>query len=276
VSDELAFADDNLPASLALTDSVDFRAEPTSTGRILRAAREAQGLSVDDVTDVLRFSRRQVEAIECDDYKSLPGATLVRGFVRSYAKLLKLAPEPLLAAISPAVPPSAVDVRPPSNIGVADAGQPMGLSFRPAILLIAVVVMVAAVVGGYFFLNQGSASPTVEPTAAVPAVTAQQVNETAKVGDLPPASAAVAAPAMPPSTALVFEFDANSWIEVRDATQKTVFVGEYPRGTRQVVDGVAPFQVWIGKSSAVRLTYGERSIDLKPFTREDVARLVVE
>ena len=275
MSDEPAFAEDKSTDSLALTGSIEPPAELMSTGRILRTAREAQGLTVDDVTDVLRFSRRQVEAIECDDYKSLPGATLVRGFVRSYAKLLKIAPEPLLAAISPEVPPSAVDVRPPTNIGVADAGQSKGLSVSPTIVVLTMIIVVSVVIGAYFFLSNDSVPHSVEPTIAVPAAVAPPAIEAVKAGDSPPASPAGTS-LMPPSMALVFEFDANSWIEVRDATQKIVFVGEYPKGTRQVVDGLAPFQVWIGKSSAVKLTYGERSIDLKPFTREDVARLVVE
>jgi cytoskeleton protein RodZ len=87
---------------------------------------------------------------------------------------------------------------------------------------------------------------------------------------------AAGATAAPPLTPLVAEFDDRSWIEVRDVAQKIVFVGEYPKGTRQVIEGQAPLQVWVGKASGVRLTYGERSIDLKPHTREEVARLTIE
>jgi cytoskeleton protein RodZ len=42
------------------------------------------------------------------------------------------------------------------------------------------------------------------------------------------------------------------------------------------VAGRAPFQIWIGKASGVRVFMGERSIDLKPHIREDVARFVLE
>ena len=41
---------------------------------------------------------------------------------------------------------------------------------------------------------------------------------------------------MPSSSALLIEFDDLSWIEVRDATQKIVYVGEFPKGTRQQVE----------------------------------------
>jgi cytoskeleton protein RodZ len=99
------------------------------------------------------------------------------------------------------------------------------------------------------------------------------------LGENAPADAAVppaVAPVPPPATGLHVEFDAVSWIEIRDATQKVVFSGEYPAGTRQNIEGKPPYQIWIGKASAVRLFMGERSIDLKPHTREDVARLKLE
>ena len=90
-----------------------------------------------------------------------------------------------------------------------------------------------------------------------------------------PASAGVPS-SLPTTGGLRVEFDDRSWIEIRDATQKIVFVGEYPAGTRQSIEGKAPFQVWIGKASGVRLFMGERSIDLKPHTREEVARFSLE
>ncbi|MFZ2629189.1 MAG: helix-turn-helix transcriptional regulator, partial [Rugosibacter sp.] len=58
---------------------------PCLPGAVLRAAREAKGLTPDAVAHVTRFSVRQIEALERDDYASLPGITVVRGFVRGYA-----------------------------------------------------------------------------------------------------------------------------------------------------------------------------------------------
>ncbi|WP_334187704.1 RodZ domain-containing protein [Noviherbaspirillum sp.] len=61
--------------------------------------REARGWSVDQVASQLNLAPRQVQAIERDDYASLPGMAVARGFIRGYAKLLKVDPVPLLAAI---------------------------------------------------------------------------------------------------------------------------------------------------------------------------------
>lgn len=66
-------------------------------GQRLRAAREAAKLSVEDVAAQLRLSARQVSALEAEGFEQLPGRTFVRGFVRNYARLVHLDPEPLLA-----------------------------------------------------------------------------------------------------------------------------------------------------------------------------------
>jgi cytoskeleton protein RodZ len=72
---------------------------PTAPGAWLAAAREARGLTIDQVASQLNFAPRQVLALEADDYAALPGMVIVRGFLRSYAKLLKVDPTPLLALL---------------------------------------------------------------------------------------------------------------------------------------------------------------------------------
>jgi len=74
--------------------------ETISIGAELARAREERGLSVSDVAQQLKFAPRQLEALEQDRFEQLPGGTFVRGMVRSYARLLKLDPEPLLERIA--------------------------------------------------------------------------------------------------------------------------------------------------------------------------------
>ncbi len=73
-----------------------------STGSILRAAREKLGLTVTEVAGQIKFAPRQIEALEADDYGNLPEVAFLRGFVRSYAKILRLDAEALLANLPPA------------------------------------------------------------------------------------------------------------------------------------------------------------------------------
>ena len=72
-------------------------------GAQLRAVREQLGLSVGDVAQRLKFAPRQIEALESDNQAALPSLTFVRGFVRSYAKLLGLDADALVASLERSV-----------------------------------------------------------------------------------------------------------------------------------------------------------------------------
>ena len=61
-----------------------------AVGSELAAAREAQKLSLSDISGHLRISVKYLEHLEAGENSKLPGATYVLGFVRSYAKFLNL------------------------------------------------------------------------------------------------------------------------------------------------------------------------------------------
>ncbi len=74
------------------------RAPTHGPGAQLAQARADLHLALEDVAAKLHLATRQIEALEQDDYSSLPGATYVRGYLKSYALLLGLSPEPILEA----------------------------------------------------------------------------------------------------------------------------------------------------------------------------------
>lgn len=75
-------------------------------GNRLKQARESKGLSVDEVSTELCILKRHIEAIERDDFDSLPQAAFTRGFVLSYAKHLKLDADSILHDFEAAYPKS--------------------------------------------------------------------------------------------------------------------------------------------------------------------------
>ncbi|TXI27740.1 MAG: helix-turn-helix domain-containing protein [Nitrosomonas oligotropha] len=77
-------------------NAIDSASVVQSVGHLLRNARTAKGLSIDDVSRQLRLSAQQIEAIEKEDFEKLPGRTFLRGFIRNYANLVQLNPVPLL------------------------------------------------------------------------------------------------------------------------------------------------------------------------------------
>ena len=78
-------------------DGLAPEAPSAGPGARLRAAREAAGLSLDQVANQLKLAPRQVRALEEESFGELPGRTFSRGFVRNYARLLHLDAQDLLA-----------------------------------------------------------------------------------------------------------------------------------------------------------------------------------
>lgn len=68
----------------------DETPKPEGPGKLLLEAREKAELSVADVANRMHLEQRIVNAIESDDYEKLPAATYVRGYLRSYSKLLNI------------------------------------------------------------------------------------------------------------------------------------------------------------------------------------------
>lgn len=299
--------------SMTETSTVEVPLGGLLPGAALRAERENRGLTVDAVVQATRFSVRQVDALERDDYTSLPGMTTVRGFVRSYAKYLQLDAAPFLGALDSIAPLTMPEVRPPGNMG--EAKPRVSALQRVTAYFIVACVAAILVLTVYGYVMQQAPQPTslavhslqnnqpvhVLPTKGTAASAGTSVElatlaplaepelkvggVSAKSAVLPAVMAEVtidgtsnpAVAATPPSApALSVMFDGSSWIEVLDATQKIVLSGEFSAGMVQKVEGKPPFQLWVGKASVVRIFFGERSINLQPFTRADVARLTVE
>jgi cytoskeletal protein RodZ len=65
-------------------------------GNTLREARIRRRLSITDVENVTKIRSKYLEALEENDFEVLPGPTVVKGFLRSYALFLKVDPELLL------------------------------------------------------------------------------------------------------------------------------------------------------------------------------------
>ncbi len=142
-------------------------------GKTLAAQREAMGWTVEQVADQLKLAVRQVQALEQGDYANLPPPAVVRGFVRAYAKVVKLDPVPLVAQIAQASPapdtsPSVIrrdkpasfsQTRFPSN-GKRTSKLPLGLIGG------AVLVIAAAAAAWQFGLVPGSLFGAAAPGAA--------------------------------------------------------------------------------------------------------------
>lgn len=72
------------------------RDDPEGPGSQLREARHRANFSVEEVSSELHLNADTVRALEENRFESLPAPTFVRGYIRSYARLLNLPPGPIL------------------------------------------------------------------------------------------------------------------------------------------------------------------------------------
>jgi cytoskeleton protein RodZ len=284
-----------------------------NVGMALREARERLGMSVNDIAERIKFAPRQVEALEANDFAHLPQATFLRGFVRSYARVLQLDEAALIAALPPVEPSPQVVARTP----VLDVSFPSMLSLRRVnVLWLAGALGIALVLALFVSLYDGApatqteivveALPLPAPEGAVSAVAAARPDEIAQApadakADEPaePADekknvaatqiAAVSAPAAatvkPPvpleqlkRRPLHFVFSEDAWAEVIDVNGEILLSRTNPRGSEKWIGGPrrAPYDITIAHPDTVKLYYRGKEIDLTPYAGMETARLKVE
>ncbi|MDO4912036.1 MAG: DUF4115 domain-containing protein [Lactobacillus sp.] len=78
-------------------------------GQKLQEAREAKGLTIDDVEQATKIQRRYLIAIEQNDFDNLPGDFYVRAFIRQYAQVVGLDGKELLSSFHQDVPETKPD-----------------------------------------------------------------------------------------------------------------------------------------------------------------------
>ncbi|HEX4940544.1 MAG TPA: RodZ domain-containing protein [Candidatus Kapabacteria bacterium] len=74
------------------------KAPAVSPGAQLQKARKERNLEIPAVAEQLNLSPGVVRALEADDYRMLPNATFVKGYLRSYARVLGIAGDDLVRA----------------------------------------------------------------------------------------------------------------------------------------------------------------------------------
>lgn len=255
----------------------------------LKRGRESQGLSLFDAARALRLSEKQIAALEADDYSKLPGRTFVRGFIRNYARLVQLDPEPLIAQLSLGNEDESHQIQAPSQkISFSEHQRKPWLKWLASSL--AVVMLLSWGVLEWIGPEQPASRTTVKPPVPVPQPAPQpdasfSPSPAAAVSGAPDAPSAN--PPAPDSVVarlsrLTFSFSGRSWVEVRDRQGKIIHSQNHEAGSEQVVEGDAPFTLVIGSAPSVKVRYRGRLQDkdheliVTDFIKGDVARLVVE
>lgn len=120
-------------------------------GEQLKAAREQAGMTALELARLLRLGVQQIEALEQGNWASLPGRTFVKGFVRNYARAVRLDPVPLLAELDKLPGLTNPSLDPPASIHAPMPDQTQAPR-RDMLVVLAGVALVVLAVAAYFFL----------------------------------------------------------------------------------------------------------------------------
>jgi len=278
-----------------------------SAGRLLREARERQGLHIAALAASIKVTPKKLEALETDRIDLLPDATFARALAHTVCRALKIDAAPVMALLPPPADHRLEQVGEGLNARFRDRpGQaaadglplPASLAFwATALVLLAALVIYFLPTGSLSLPSTGSraASPeastgagtvvvpvpsAMTPAAQAPAAEPVGIPAAAPV-DATAAEAVASSPvAAPPrrgdaavaSGAVHLQTTAVSWIEVVDGRGTVLLSRLLQPGEEVGVDGTPPFKLKIGNVGGTRLTFRGQPLDLAVYTRDNVAR----
>lgn len=235
--------------------------ELASFGEELRREREIRGISLKEISDATKISKRFLEAIERNDHRTLPAPVFTRGFVREYARYLGLNAEEMVnrynyaaanddriekppqIPVHPNVPVRDISPKPPPKRGIP---SPFARVDRNFVFLILIAVALAAVVFWVIRSKRFEGEADTETTTMVPITTTRPA---------PPPPAETAAPAPDDSTLrLNIEAIGDSWV-VLEADGKVVYQDSMTRGARHDFEAKDRFRFRsIGNAAGLKIT----------------------
>ena len=232
--------------------------ELASFGEELRREREIRGISLKEIADATKISKRFLEALERNDHKTLPAPVFTRGFVREYARYVGLNVEEMVNRYNFAaanddriekppqvekyakVPPRDISPKPAPKRGIPPAYAKVDTN---AIIVVLIVVALAGV--AWWAIQHKRRVDAAESAAAIPVATPKAI--------VPP-PAPVQSPADDSTLRMVIEADEPSWVELH-ADDERVFYGDFAAGTRKEFQAKERFRFTrIGNAAALTLT----------------------
>ncbi len=282
--------------------------QSASLGAVIQAARLAKNMTQQDVSNALRFSVKQIDALlasyrasvsaDTDKviavkssmspvqlskdtqswFKYILASVLVLIFLLVWLFYVEYTPKPVSAVpekAPEAIPETAPPVTQPlPEIALSAAQREADAEMAAANLAEGANVAPDVQVTEAKSPNASAASARLAHADSKPAVqSAQQPQATQKSQLLQQPQVSVAS-----STAksLSLAFTAQTWVSVTDKSGKVVYEKMSHNGDKDTVNGTPPFRLVIGNASATKLSFGGKDVDLTAYTNNNVARITLE
>lgn len=293
-------------------ENIEEKAETlVAPGQLLKEAREALNLTIEDISSRLRLRVEVLEQIEADQFDMGKLATFTRGYYRSYAKVVNVPESKVLNALD--------------QLGKAKIEQHDMQSFSRKTKrekhdnrIMKLTWVIFAIILGMSVLwwwqeqaqlesshdaklinevatveSMDSADNNTEVEVKPTLDEAEMLEVDTNVSELEtssealekeiakePETVAASEDKVEEKTAIVSEdvvmtFNSDCWLQVQDAANNRLYSGVKKTNQTLKLTGKAPYKLVIGAPSAVTLTYKGKPVDLSAYPAGKVARLTL-
>ena len=230
-------------------------AVPQGIGAQLRAAREAKGLTREQIAAETRISSRHIEHIEDGNFAELPGRTYAVGFSRTMAKAVGLDQNEVVAAVRAELDADGIGVSRTAAAGTTfEPGDPSRAPGSNLVWFSAFAVLLLLV--GLFF----AARVLFSPAAELPSLLADD-DEAAVVADGAQAQGDAQAAAPDASGAVVVTAEGEAWVRFSAAQGRVLSEQILQEGESYTIpaDAEAP-TITTARPDLLAITIGGQSV----------------
>ena len=266
----------------------------TLPGEHLAGLRKEHKMSVKQVADSLHLEVRIIETLEDDNYDSGIPSIFMKGYIRSYAKLMNISPEPLIAAFDAANKPEEENKKAKSKASTPKSQykpkkQAKSNDLWPKLVTLAILLTLIIFIALWQFTPPpeeivpdentskfSNFSPPTPPMNENSGDSADQ-NKTpttspegtdAAVGQ-PPSQPTppVAVPVEPKDHTINVNFKATVWMRITDSTGKKLFQGTGRDGKSLTFNTSPPYKIRVGNYNDVDIEYQGNTKDVKDYPK---------
>lgn len=286
-----------------------------SAGTLIRAERERLGLRLDALATTLKVSVLKLQALEHDRYDELPDAAFTRALAMSVCRVMGVDSAPVLAllprtdGLPEALEHVTTGLRAPFDARASHGWVGHSVPARRSPLLMAAgVVIVMALIAGLLWSSwpllqfgarepltsataaasassAASSSPSTSPQRTAPsaASSALQGQAASGTGLTPPTAegrgrfleaAARGGVASPHASAV--RVTAPTWVELRDGYGRTLWARTLVAGESAPIEGGRPLRLVVGNANSAIVVFNGQPVDLRPWTRDNMASIEIK
>jgi len=295
--------------SAELADSEPVVEPVELPGKRLQAAREDRHLGREEVAHHLHLDVKLIIALEEDDYEKLPSPSYICGYLRSYARLLKLPEDEIVKSYTQGQVISAALL--PENVDIVSKKKHTSKSSYSTVMVLVVVLALVFFAFWLFDMVMNTKFTEIQGTEKEINTTTIEEPATGDSGELTPYTynnaektietdnTSTAATMEPTEIAefkknniattevinsdakkatqnaskekLLLVYDEDSWTEVVDSDGNRVIYRLVTKGSELSVKGKPPFTILLGNAPGVTVLLNGDLFDHKRYHRDRIA-----